>query len=493
MIAGNYGIGPYEREIIMGDDKTPQGATLTLGIENGVTVKQLLKAVVTTNYAASQFIVNAGSSLKADVVSVRFSYVQLDGNKPFTLLAKNTDGHGSAQDFQATFVGSGIAAGKTALIFDGTAAKLRVTFGGPIESKVNNFTGDVLIKGKVTTKNNASFLVAPNDTRFIDEKLDKVLQNLGFPNNNVQVDRGATWFIEDGQELAQGLFGEGTVSFIWGRTRPNLGIALTIGNNNADGSFAGLFSGGAGYGLAKKGTGTQVFKGTGILMDGPIYIREGTLELKDIEQFGATALYAEAASIWKKSGTSKLNLSWGTEKKHTKIAMTAGSTFDLEEGAVSNANGKEIWEDNKGSVNIGLKGLLDLNGSDLYLDALSGHGKIANSQADGGVKTLFVGVSDTKDNPTFGVKDHTAGFSGAIIKAKGDISLRKKGKGIQLLAGNNTYGGGTFVEEGTLKAGSVNAFGGAASKITVSAGATLDKNGFAIPNPIVNNGGTVKK
>lgn len=49
--------------------------------------------------------------------------------------------------------------------------------------------------------------------------------------------------------------------------------------------------------------------------------------------------------------------------------------------------------------------------------------------------------------------------------------------------------GGTTINGGTLTAGHVSAFGTGA--ITVNAGATLNRNGFAISNTIVNNGGSV--
>lgn len=68
-------------------------------------------------------------------------------------------------------------------------------------------------------------------------------------------------------------------------------------------------------------------------------------------------------------------------------------------------------------------------------------------------------------------------------------SVTKNGSGTVIFSGANTYTGGTTINGGILQAGSVGAFG--TGDITVNAGGTLDKNGFAISNTIINNGGTV--
>lgn len=72
---------------------------------------------------------------------------------------------------------------------------------------------------------------------------------------------------------------------------------------------------------------------------------------------------------------------------------------------------------------------------------------------------------------------------------RGSGSLIKNGPGQIQLLGNSTYTGGTIINSGILQAGNNNAFG--TGTITVNAGGTLDRLGFAIPNVIINNGGTV--
>lgn len=71
----------------------------------------------------------------------------------------------------------------------------------------------------------------------------------------------------------------------------------------------------------------------------------------------------------------------------------------------------------------------------------------------------------------------------------GSAGVTMDGSGTVTLSGANTYTGTTTINSGTMKAGSLTAFG--TGGITVEAGGTLDKNGYAITNTITNNGGTV--
>ena len=68
--------------------------------------------------------------------------------------------------------------------------------------------------------------------------------------------------------------------------------------------------------------------------------------------------------------------------------------------------------------------------------------------------------------------------------------LVKQGTGTLTLSGVNTFGGGTTVSAGTLKAGSNQAFGVLAGSITVTSGATLDLNGTSqlVANPLTISG-----
>jgi autotransporter-associated beta strand protein len=75
---------------------------------------------------------------------------------------------------------------------------------------------------------------------------------------------------------------------------------------------------------------------------------------------------------------------------------------------------------------------------------------------------------------TFDTNGYNAVLSGNI---SGSGSLTKIGIGTLTLSGSSTYGGGTFVNAGTLQAGAVNGLS-PSSAFGVAAGAFLDLNGF---------------
>ena len=144
---------------------------------------------------------------------------------------------------------------------------------------------------------------------------------------------------------------------------------------------------------------------------------------------------------------------------------------------------------------------LDLNGFSQTLGALAFAG--SSGLVTGG--TLTIGYSGTaevdvagagheiasdvtlSDDATFTVDgDADLTVSGVV---SGGFAITKEGDGLLELNAANTYSDGTTINGGTARAGDVAAFG--TGGITVNAGGTLDKNGFALANTITNNGGTV--
>ncbi|MBB3148398.1 fibronectin-binding autotransporter adhesin [Phyllobacterium trifolii] len=75
--------------------------------------------------------------------------------------------------------------------------------------------------------------------------------------------------------------------------------------------------------------------------------------------------------------------------------------------------------------------------------------------------------------------------------ATGAGGLVKQGDGTLVLSGTNLYQGGTTVSAGTLRAGSVQAFGNQTALMDVATGATLDLAGFANTVGALNGGGNV--
>ena len=75
--------------------------------------------------------------------------------------------------------------------------------------------------------------------------------------------------------------------------------------------------------------------------------------------------------------------------------------------------------------------------------------------------------------------------------AMGAGGLIKQGAGTLVLSGTNLYQGGTAVSAGTLRAGSVQAFGNQIALMDVATGATLDLAGFANTVGALSGGGNV--
>lgn len=71
----------------------------------------------------------------------------------------------------------------------------------------------------------------------------------------------------------------------------------------------------------------------------------------------------------------------------------------------------------------------------------------------------------------------------------GSYSLTKTGSGTLILSAANVHGGTITINGGVVRAENVSAFG--SGDIVVNVGGTLDKNGFAINNTVINNGGVI--
>lgn len=84
---------------------------------------------------------------------------------------------------------------------------------------------------------------------------------------------------------------------------------------------------------------------------------------------------------------------------------------------------------------------------------------------------------------TFDTNGNTMTIAGPIADSDGAGIVNKIGNGVLILSGTSSYGGGTTVAAGTLRAGAAgNAtiFGLSGSSVTVASGATLDYNGIPL-------------
>ena len=122
-------------------------------------------------------------------------------------------------------------------------------------------------------------------------------------------------------------------------------------------------------------------------------------------------------------------------------------------------------------------GTLDLQNYNLAVGGLAG-----NSNGVGG----YIGSSSTVGNGTLTIITATGAsntYNGFIVDTlnsgnqKVALVVTGAANGVQILGGLNTYSGGTTIDQGTLRAGSVSAFGTGA--ITVNNGGALDLNGYS--------------
>ena len=163
--------------------------------------------------------------------------------------------------------------------------------------------------------------------------------------------------------------------------------------------------------------------------------------------------------------------------------------------------GGTIWETTPVTVgDAGTSVTVIINGIDQPLSDLTLQGSGSDiTGPSGGVLRLVdspaVTVTGTGHEISAAVvldDDATLDGTGSVLISgvvSGSSAVTMDGSGTVTLSGNNTYTGTTTINGGTLKAGSLTAFG--TGDIVVNAGGTLDKNGYALANTITNNGGTV--
>jgi autotransporter-associated beta strand protein len=127
-----------------------------------------------------------------------------------------------------------------------------------------------------------------------------------------------------------------------------------------------------------------------------------------------------------KVGTGTLTLS-------SSNAYSGGTTIT---GGVLQIGGASVL--GTGAVVITSPGLLDVNGFNTSIGALSGNGTVDNVSA-GGTPSLSIGLGNTSGT-----------FSGTIQNTSGSLSVIKIGSGTYALAGSNTYSGSTQINAGIL-------------------------------------------
>jgi hypothetical protein len=128
-------------------------------------------------------------------------------------------------------------------------------------------------------------------------------------------------------------------------------------------------------------------------------------------------------------------------------------------------------------------------GTQALTTAAGGAGGTVTATGTVVMQTFYAGQAGATGNNSGG-GGGSCGGTGTATGAAGGIAPDRMALAAALAkVGGNLYGGGTYLLAGTMMATHRYSFG--PTIIRISAGATLHRNGFAIPNAIINNGGTV--
>ena len=417
-------------------------------------------------------------------------------------------------------------AGELILINDSTAAALTVN-----SQITDNGTGGVTLttSGPGTTALNAA------NTYSGPTNIDSGTLYLGnagaLPaDGTVNISQGATLDIGGNNVAIASLNGAGTVD----NNNPNNtgNYTLTLGGNNANGTFNGAIEDSVGtLALVKNGTGTLTLGGANTFSGG-LTLNNGTLNLNNLSGAGIGTLTVNDGSVDMTSAVSALDnnlqLNGGTVNLSNEfmdvngaINITGSATINTGNNVVYFAgafsgNGtlnltssyvptfESSFASFTGTVNLGANSMdfrlfggfygssaatFNLGTGKSTLDA----GKIYYSDTislgalDGGAQTAVIGSATA--GLTFGYSiggnNQNSNFAGVIGDGSGSPTfVTKVGSGTLTLSGANTYTGATTVSAGTLLVD-----GSITSATSVSAGATLGGTGSI--NAAVSSAGTI--
>lgn len=239
------------------------------------------------------------------------------------------------------------------------------------------------------------------------------------------------------------------------KTTPNFAASSIIDNN------------GGPTALVKTGPGTLTLSGvsTNHCYTGDTYINQGTLEYALANNLSYGGVISGAGNLLK-SGTAWLTL--GDANTYTGTTTVTGGMLLVNgslaaETAVSIQGGAEL--DGSGTIfgNVtASQGVIEFGGPIMGSVTVSGNSTLPSQSAQ-----LAGGLNYTSINSSM--------FGGLISGAGKAVTLNAPSGTMLTLIHANTYTGGTTTQNGTLKAGTNNAFG--TGSLTIGAGGTLDLNG----------------
>lgn len=292
----------------------------------------------------------------------------------------------------------------------------------------------------------------------------------------------------------------------------NFTIASTITDN---GGAIGFTKGGSGLATL---TGANTYSGVTTLSGGILAINT-VANGGQASSLGMSS--ADASNLVLESGTLRyIGTGDTTDRGFTLINGGPSRTIDIVNSAANVVFGGLVTSpDDSGFVKTGSGTLTLANGANDYIGVTTVNGGVlaVTKLADGGlVSSIGMSSSDAANlvlaGGTLNYLGATAGSdrgltlgtggggigvenAGSTLTLSGTViglgSLHKEGAGTLVLTGANTYSGGTTVNEGTLRAGSAQAFGSASGFMTVNNGATLELGGFNVTVAGLLGSGTV--
>ena len=496
-----------------------------------------------SNNVAGSLTVNAGELSISAAANVGSSYILLNGGG---LL-------GSGSFFLTNNIGVGPASGAipgTAFI-DATSGQA-FELDGVIASAGNTSTNNLVVNSLATSPGlvilggantfSGSTTIYTNATLALDNPL--ALQDSTLIYNS-----GTLVFTNITTATLGGL--SGTTNLVLTNTA-GAALALTVGNNNSSGTYAGTLSGSGS--LTKTGTGTLTLgtsAGGGAAYTGQTIIYNGALVL---DGNGSVSLNAGANNFWLDAslGASSLNLvdsaavttSGGVYLASEPLAGSAGGTgypqtttvivqnnAVLNAGSLSIGNGSRVpggcavTVTNSGTLNVsGTFNILNTAGStagnqsvNLNGGALSAGNFIASGLGSGAHAntlnfnggTLAANVSDNGASPFFlpvitdltanvnagglhfNANGHYATIAQTLVHGGGtpDGGLTLSGAGTLSLTGANSYNGITTVSNSILSVNNTTGSATGTNLVNLLTGGYLGGSGFIVGKVVVNNGG----
>ena len=310
--------------------------------------------------------------------------------------------------------------------------------------------------------------------------------------------------------LADSLSGSGTITSVAGPA------ALTIGNANGSGTFAGSIAGQITT-LTKAGTGTESLSGNNSYT-GVTYINNGILSLASsgaIPSGGTNGITFGGGTLQYTAASAGQDYSGNIINSSSAISIDTNGSSATFAGVLNGSN-------SGGLTKLGA-GLLTLDGSNTYTGTTtlsagtvnlgSGatpgvSGPLGNSPAinpgsivlGGGWlqysnanQNDYSGRFSTAPNQSYNVdiNGQTVTWGTALTSSGGSLNMISSASGgLLMLTAANTYGGLTTVNGGTLQLGSGGSIN-SGNALTTGAGGTFDINGQAQTLGLLSNSGTV--